>query len=58
MSERRLNSFLVNERRRIENEIADLESRFIPDTHAIDLLKRQLNEIDLELERRWPIDTD
>jgi hypothetical protein len=58
MTERRLNSYLADERRRIEYEIADLQSRFIPDAHAIGLLQQQLEQLDAELERRLPPDTD
>jgi hypothetical protein len=47
------NIYLHNERERLENQIYDLKSRFLPDTRAIAVVRKQLLAVEDEICRKW-----
>lgn len=47
------NIYLHNERERLENQIYDLKSRFLPDTRAIAAVRKQLLAVEDEICRKW-----
>jgi len=50
---RAAHTHLYNERERLENQIYDLKSRFLPDTRAIAEIRKQLQAVENEIARKW-----